>query len=105
VFCHIKVSRRGQERATSSQMGTTARSRARERAWLRLEWDCAMMSSFKGSEMVLIGGEFLYDSEYSCATRPNLTCVARRCGEFGRALCSLLGHDGSNRLIPHVSVR
>jgi len=43
-----RVSRRGQERATSShmvKMVTTARSCACRRAWLRLEWDCAMMMS------------------------------------------------------------
>ena len=56
-------------------------------------WDCISSSSkknlraltFKGSEMVLRGGEFLCFSGYSCATRPNSTCVVRRCGEFGRA--------------------
>ena len=105
VFWHIKVSRRGQERVTSSQMVTTARPCICGRAWLRLERDCAMMSSFKGSEMVLRGGEFPCFSEYLCPTRPNLTCVVRRCGEFGRALCSLLSHEGSNCLIPHFSVR
>jgi len=44
VFWHIKVSRRGQERVTSSQMVTTARSCVCGRAWLRLERDCATMS-------------------------------------------------------------
>jgi len=45
VFCHIKVSRRGQERVASSQMGTTARPCACGRTWLRLERGCAMMRS------------------------------------------------------------
>ena len=53
VFWHIKVSRRGQERVTSSQMVTAVRSCARGRAWLRLERDCAVMRSFKGSETLL----------------------------------------------------
>jgi len=74
----------GQVRVTSFQLVTTAGSCACGRAWLRYERDCVMMSSFKGSEMVLRSGEFLCFSEYSCATRPNPTCVVRRCGETER---------------------
>ena len=77
VFWHIKVPRRGQGRVTSSQTVTAARSCAYRRAWLRLERGCAMIVSFKGSETVLRGGEFLCFSEYSGATQPSLKCVVR----------------------------